>query len=109
MTSQPMMNGQMVHCRACGHSLHSTAPACPHCGAPQRAWRVSEKKILPTFLLCWFLGWLGLHRFYVGKVGTAILFVLTLGGLGIWYLIDFVMIIIGRFTDADGNQLTQWT
>jgi len=59
--------------------------------------------------LCWFLGWLGLHRFYVGKVGTGILFVLTLGGLGIWYLVDFVMIIIGRFTDKDGNRLTQWT
>lgn len=59
--------------------------------------------------MCWFLGWLGLHRFYVGKVGTGILFVLTLGGLGIWYLVDFVMIIIGRFTDKDGNRLTQWT
>lgn len=104
-----VMDGAMVHCRGCGTQLHVTALICPHCGAPNRSPFVSEKKILPTFLLCWFLGWLGLHRFYVGKVGTGLLFVLTLGGLGIWYLVDFVMIIVGAFTDKYGKRLTQWT
>jgi TM2 domain-containing membrane protein YozV len=70
---------------------------------------MSEKKILPAFLLCFFLGCFGAHRFYVGKIGTAILQIVTLGGLGIWALIDFIMIIIGSFTDKDGNKLTQWT
>ena len=70
---------------------------------------MSEKKILPAFLLCFFLGCFGAHRFYVGKVGTAILQIVTLGGLGIWALIDFIMIIIGSFTDKEGNKLTQWT
>jgi TM2 domain-containing membrane protein YozV len=71
--------------------------------------KMSEKRILPAFLLCFFLGCFGAHRFYVGKVGTAILQIVTLGGLGIWVLIDFIMIIIGSFTDKDGNKLTQWT
>tara|TARA_B000000565_G_scaffold203682_1_gene157226 strand:+ start:224 stop:400 length:177 start_codon:yes stop_codon:yes gene_type:complete len=56
-------------------------------------------------LLILFLGFVGAHRFYVGKAGTAILFILTGGGLGIWYLIDLITIITGSFTDADGNTL----
>lgn len=69
----------------------------------------SNKKILPAFLLCFFLGILGAHRFYVGKIGTAILQILTLGGLGIWAFIDWIMIMIGAFTDKDGKKLTEWT
>lgn len=70
---------------------------------------MSEKKILPAFLLCFFFGVFGVHRFYVGKVGTGILQLVTLGGLGIWALIDFIMIIVGAFTDKQGNKITQWT
>lgn len=70
---------------------------------------MSEKRILPAFLLCFFLGCFGVHRFYVGKVGTGVLQLITLGGLGIWALIDFVMIIVGAFTDKQGNKITQWT
>jgi TM2 domain-containing membrane protein YozV len=70
---------------------------------------MSEKKILPAFLLCFFLGILGVHRFYVGKIGTGILQLVTLGGLGIWALIDCIMLIVGAFTDKQGNKLTQWT
>ena len=70
---------------------------------------MSDKKILPVFLLCFFLGPLGVHRFFVGKIGTGILHLITLGGLFIWTLIDFIMIIIGKFTDKDGNPITEWT
>jgi TM2 domain-containing membrane protein YozV len=70
---------------------------------------MSDKKILPAFLLCFFLGVFSAHRFYVGKIGTAILQIITLGGLGIWLLIDFIMIIVGSFTDKNGNKITQWT
>ncbi len=70
---------------------------------------MTDKRILPAFLLCFFLGIFGAHRFYVGKIGTAVLQIFTLGGLGIWALIDLIMIIVGKFSDKEGNQLTQWT
>jgi len=70
---------------------------------------MSEKLILPAFLLSFFLGIFGAHRFYVGKPKTAVLQIVTLGGLGIWAFIDFIMIIIGKFTDKEGNALTKWT
>lgn len=69
---------------------------------------MSEKRILPTFLLCLFLGIFGAHRFYVRKYGTAVLQILTFGGLGIWVLIDFILIIIGSFRDKSGVKVTEW-
>lgn len=62
----------------------------------------SEKGFVPTLLLCLLLGGLGIHRFYVGKIGTGILMLLTLGGLGIWVLIDLIMIAVGSFKDKNG-------
>ncbi|MBM48850.1 MAG: hypothetical protein CMP27_03320 [Roseibacillus sp.] len=69
----------------------------------------SEKKILPAFLICFFLGILGIHRFYVGKTGSGIAQLLTLGGLGVWVFIDWIMIMCGSFKDSDGKPLTEWT
>ena len=70
---------------------------------------ISEKKRTVALLLCLFLGLLGIHRFYVGKVGTAILQIVTIGGVfGIWVLIDFIMIIVGKFTDKEGKVLETW-
>lgn len=69
---------------------------------------ISDKKILPAFLLCFFLGILGVHRFYVGKIGTGVLQILTLGGLGIWAFIDLIIIVVGSFKDKEGNTLTTW-
>lgn len=62
----------------------------------------SNKGFVPAILLCFFLGALGVHRFYVGKIGTGILQLLTLGGLGIWALVDFIMIVTGNFKDKQG-------
>ena len=66
---------------------------------------VSPKGFVPLLLLCIFLGSFGAHRFYVGKPVTAVLMLLTLGGLGIWAIIDLVYIAVGRFEDKDGLQI----
>jgi len=69
----------------------------------------SEKKRLVAVLLCFFLGALGVHRFYVGKIGTGVAQLLTIGGLGIWVLIDLIMILCGAFRDKEGNPVIEWT
>ena len=63
---------------------------------------ISEKSFVATLILCILLGWLGVHRFYVGKTGTGILMLLTLGGLGIWNLVDIIMIAVQTFKDSKG-------
>ena len=100
----------MVYCRGCGKEIHESALQCPHCGAPQHVENTvetSSKSKVTAGLLALFLGGLGVHRFYVGKIGTGIVQALTLGGLGVWALIDLIVIIQGKFTDAKGNLLTQ--
>lgn len=99
--------GTMIYCTTCGHKMAPAAPACPGCGAPNAAaqGRMSEKGFVPTALLCFFFGVFGFHRFYVGKIGTGVLQLLTFGGLGIWSLIDFIMILTGGFKDAEGLDL----
>ena len=69
---------------------------------------VSEKSRLVTVLLCLFLGWFGAHRFYVGKIGTGILMIITFGGLGVWYVADLIMVICGAFKDKDGKKVFRW-
>ena len=76
---------------------------------------VSEKAILPAFLLSFLGGLLGIHRFYAGKIGTGIVMALltfTLFGIvisGLWNLIDLVMIVSGKFTDGNGRTIRNWT
>ena len=69
---------------------------------------VSSKSRLGAFLFCLLLGWLGVYRFYVDKTGTGILMLLTVGGLGIWLLINLIMILIGSFTDKRGKFVIEW-
>jgi TM2 domain-containing membrane protein YozV len=53
-----------------------------------------KKSKTTAILLCLFFGGLGIHRFYLGKVGTGLLMLFTLGGFGIWTLIDFIILIM---------------
>jgi TM2 domain-containing membrane protein YozV len=69
---------------------------------------MSDKKILPVFLLCFILGIVSAHRLYLGKYLTAILQIVTLGGLGIWLMIDLFFIITGRFEDKEGRLISEW-
>ncbi|MCL2091274.1 MAG: TM2 domain-containing protein [Micrococcales bacterium] len=75
-------------------------PAPPTSGYGQP---VSDKSWLAALLLSIIIGELGIDRFYLGKVGTGILKLITLGGLGIWWIIDVVLIAVGKMTDGNGR------
>jgi TM2 domain-containing membrane protein YozV len=108
-----------MFCQNCGKQMPEQATFCPNCGHPAQrpavtspGFRpdkpVSTRSRLAALLLCLFLGGLGVHRFYVGKIGTGIAMIFTLGGLGIWVLIDLIMIIVGGFTDANRKYVLDW-
>lgn len=61
-----------------------------------------------AFALAALLGPFGAHRFYVGKTGTAVLMLCTIGGLGLWYLYDLILVAGGSFTDIDGRLVSRW-
>jgi len=67
----------------------------------------SQQDWLVALLLCFFIGVIGAHRFYVGKIGTGLLMVFTLGGLGIWTFVDLILIIVGKFKNKDGEVLSR--
>lgn len=94
-TVKKILNGEPVE--------DYVAPAVPEeaPGAePKKSW-------LTTLLLCLFLGGIGMHRFYVGKTGTGIVWLLTGGCLGIGCIVDLIKILLGRFTDKRGNAITR--
>ena len=110
-----------MFCTNCGTEFDSKF--CPSCGTaaePAEKVVVDAPQILASeatkdgevrkskwtaFFLCLFLGCLGLHRFYVGKVGTGVLWLFTGGCLGIGALVDLITILTGSFVDAQGRKL----
>ena len=68
----------------------------------------SPKSFPATALLCYFLGVFGVHRFYAEKIGTGILMLITVGGLGIWTLIDLIVIVFGHFQDKQGRYIRRF-
>jgi TM2 domain-containing membrane protein YozV len=69
------------------------------------AGEISDKGFTGIYILACLLGYLGVHRFMVGKIGTGVAMLLTLGGLGIWTLIDVIMIGLGNFKDKEGRPI----
>jgi len=67
-----------------------------------------QRSYVATLLLSFFLGGLGIHRFYTGYIGLGILQLITLGGCGIWALIDFIRICFNNFKDAHGQELAEY-
>ena len=77
----------------------------PQGNAPQGRGKSDKQKIVAA-LLCWFLGSLGIHRFYLGYSAIGVIQLLTLGGCGIWVLVDLIMILTGSLKDSDGRELS---
>ncbi len=96
-----------MFCAKCGKEINDEAVICVHCGCAvqQNASTSEEKSWLVTLLLVFFLGGFGIHRFYTGYIGIGIIQLLTLGGCGIWALIDFICILCGAYKDANGCDL----
>lgn len=69
---------------------------------------MEKKSFLITEILCFLLGFLGVHRYYTGYIGLGILQTLTFGGCGIWALIDFIFISMGKYKDAKGQELEDY-
>lgn len=93
------------HCPQCSKALQPNDVICAECGAGIIPAFKSQKSAVTTLLLCLFLGSLGVHRFYVGKIKTGLLMLITGGGLGIWTLVDLITIACCRFKDKDGYTL----
>lgn len=95
----------IILCPECGREVSSRARTCPHCGFA--VWTqdpsCSKYEWITTFLLCFFLGELGIHSFYTGKTTIGIIQLLTFGGCGIWWLVDLIMLACGSFRDGDGK------
>lgn len=110
-----------MYCYKCGAQIDDEAVVCTSCGCATKNYasvaskkrkfdpnEVSEKSRLVALLLCVFLGWLGVHRFYLGKIGTGVVWLLTGGCFLIGSLIDLIMIACGKATDAEGYPVTEW-
>jgi len=99
-------------CESCGQIIKKEAEVCPKCGVRQKSAVIAMgntqgKDWLTTLLLCLFLGYAGVHRFYTGHTGIGLAQLFTLGGCGIWTLVDFFAILSHSFKDAQGNPLVK--
>ncbi|PZC51032.1 MAG: TM2 domain-containing membrane protein YozV [Chloroflexi bacterium] len=94
----------MPYCSNCGAERDPQTKFCSSCGQNNKSSEtgISEKSFVTTLVLVVLLGVLGVHRFYVGKTGTGILMLLTFGGLGIWSLVDTIVIAVQKFKDSKG-------
>lgn len=87
-----------------GQAQTGTSAATPG----QAANSVSPKSRLATTILAWVLGGLGIDRFYTGHIVLGIVKLLTAGGFGIWWIIDFVLAVAGKRKDKEGNLIEKW-
>ena len=93
------------YCQSCGQETVPGAEICVKCGV--RLGRGGDKDWTVALILSVLLGTFGVDRFYLGYVGLGILKLVTLGGCGVWWLVDVVLIAMNKLPDAQGNPLRQ--
>ncbi|OQP59495.1 hypothetical protein A3860_37285 [Niastella vici] len=107
-----------MFCSNCGTQIDDKAVVCVKCGVPTHNFSQTAARAhnavaaegydwLTTLLLCFFVGGLGIHSFYTKKTGIGIAQLFTLGGCGIWALVDLIMIITENFKDGQGRPLVR--
>ncbi len=99
-----------MYCSKCGKEIDDEAVICINCGCQIKELQAElsqRRSWVVTLLLCLFFGGLGIHRFYTGYIGIGFAQLLTLGGCGIWTLVDFIMILTNSFKDSNGNLLVK--
>lgn len=79
-------------------------PTATQAGPSQKPYR---RNYFIALALSVFVGEFGIDRFYMGKIGTGILKLITLGGIGIWWIIDIILVASGRMTDHNGNPMVR--
>jgi len=95
-----------MFCRNCGAEIMPDAEFCVKCGAKVSVEGDADRKDwLVALLFSFFLGTLGVDRFYLGYINLGILKLITLGGCGVWWTIDLILIITGNLKDAQGRPL----
>ena len=98
-------------CHNCKAESTPGAAMCMKCGVSLKHDNQIDgegKDWLTTVLLCFFLGVFGIHRFYTGHTAIGVVQLLTLGGCGIWALIDFIIAVTGNFKDHEGKVIKRW-
>ena len=95
-----------MYCKNCGSSIPKDVKVCPKCNTPVELFITPVKSInkhLFVWLFAWAFGMFGLDRFVRGQIGLGILKLITGGGFGIWYIVDWIIAVYKAYSNNEDN------